>query len=344
MRIDRRRRLIEIEGGDGIGQGQVGLEIGLQRSHVFPVTLVHVRLNAQLGDGAGNDVAAEVHRGRYRQLALHGLSFEDVDAHRGEVARPQSRDLRHQRRQAILRRLLLELHDATGGVHLQDAEAGGLLGVHGNHPHRAVGLVVAVGGQHGAVIHLVELIARQDQNVARLVAPHVAQALADGVGCPLEPMIAVLGLLGGQDGYERLREDVELVGPADVLVQALRVELRQHEDAADVGVDAVRDGDVDQAVLAGDGDRRLRPLVRQGKQPGSPTPTQDDRQQVVFHHPRIFTRAGATGKNPPARLRPRLPMKQVLRRRHRRSKHREARLLPRRAGRVDGKRVGPREG
>ena len=141
--------------------------------------------------------------------------------------------------------------------------------------------------QHLAIVHLVQLVARQDQDVARVVAAHVTQTLADGVGGALEPVVALLGLLGGQDRHEPIREDVELVGAADVLVQALGVELRQHENPADVGVQAVRDGDVDQAVLAGDGDGRLGPPVGEGEEPRAAASPEDDRQQIVVHVARV---------------------------------------------------------
>jgi hypothetical protein len=51
-----------------------------------------------------------------------------------------------------------------------------------------------------------------------------------------------------------------------VPVQRRRIELRQHEDPADVGVQAVADRDVDQPVLAGDRHGRLRAELRQRKE------------------------------------------------------------------------------
>jgi hypothetical protein len=115
------------------------------------------------------------------------------------------------------------VHDAARVVHLEDAEAGGLVLGDGDHRHGRVRAALAVGLEHLAVVHLVELVAREDQHVARGRAPHVAQALADGVGGALEPVAALLGLLGGEHAHEARREDVELVRHADVPVEALEL-------------------------------------------------------------------------------------------------------------------------
>ena len=69
----------------------------------------------------------------------------------------------------------------------------------------------------------------------------------------------------------------------DVPVERGRVELRQHEDAADVGVQAVADRDVDQAVLAADRDRRLRAVLRERKQARALSAAENDRQNFVVH-------------------------------------------------------------
>ena len=171
-----------------------------------------------------------------------------------------------------------------GVVHLEDAERGRLFLGDGDDRHRRVGVALAVGLQHLRVVHAVELIARQDQDVARRRAPHVPQALADGVGGALEPVAAFLGLLGGQHADERRREHVELVGHRDVLVQALRVELRQHEDLAQARVQAVADRDVDQPVLAADRYGRLRALEREREQARAAATAKNDRQHVVHRH------------------------------------------------------------
>ena len=92
----------------------------------------------------------------------------------------------------------------------------------------------------------------------------VAQVLAHGVGGALVPVVPVVGLvdrlLGGQDLDEAAAEVVEAVRAADVAVQAHRLELREHVDLVDAAVDAVRERNVDQPILAGQRHGRLRAI------------------------------------------------------------------------------------
>jgi hypothetical protein len=173
------------------------------------------------------------------------------------------------------------MHDAALLVHLQDAEGVGLVRGHRSHRHRHVRHLPAVTLHELAVVHLVELVAGEDQGLLPAVRLQVAQALPDGVGRALVPVRIVLRLLRGQDGHESGREQVELVGEADVFVQALRVELGEDEHPAQARIQAVADGDVDQPVFARDGDRGLGALQREREQARSPSAAEDDAEDVV---------------------------------------------------------------
>jgi hypothetical protein len=61
-------------------------------------------------------------------------------------------------------------------------------------------------------------------------------------------------LLSREDFDEAVMEEVEVVGLADVSMEADGVELCEHVDAADIAVDAVGDGDINEAILATEGD------------------------------------------------------------------------------------------
>ena len=127
------------------------------------------------------------------------------------------------------------------------------------------------------VIHPVEMIAGEDQVVVGIVACEMAHGLPHGVGRALEPVRVVGRLFGREDFDESLAEMIHPIGLRDVPVERLRIELRQDENPADVGVQAVADGDVNQTIVPADRHRRLRPILREGKQAGSLTTTQDQR-------------------------------------------------------------------
>ena len=66
-------------------------------------------------------------------------------------------------------------------------------------------------------------------------------------------------------------------------VERRGIELRQHEDAPDVGVQASADRHVDQAVLPADRHRRLRAGRGQGKETRALAAAEDDGKRVAGH-------------------------------------------------------------
>src|SRR5262249_47474499 len=77
----------------------------------------------------------------------------------------------------------------------------------------------------------------------------------------------------------------ELPPLVDVPVQADGLVLGQHQDLAEVGVDAVGQGEVDDPEDPPERDRRLGPVARQRLQTTPPPPGQHGRQYVSVHDP-----------------------------------------------------------
>ena len=132
-----------------------------------------------------------------------------------------------------------------------------------------------------AKVHPVELVPAEDEQVVPLVVHEVNHVLADGVGGALIPRGVGVGLLGGEDFDEAAGEVVELVGLRDVPVQRGGVELGEQVDAPQAGVDAVGDGDIDQAILAGQRHRRLGALLGQREQARALPAAHDHREHVA---------------------------------------------------------------
>src|SRR5437773_645974 len=99
----------------------------------------------------------------------------------------------------------------------------------------------------------------------------------------LIPVRVVRRLLGREDLDEPLAEDVQAIRLRDVSVERRRVELRQHEDATNVGMQTVTDGDVDQPVCAADRNGRLRPVLRERKEARALSAAQNNREDFVVH-------------------------------------------------------------
>ena len=146
-----------------------------------------------------------------------------------------------------------------------------------------------------AEVHAVEMVAGEDEEVLGVEALEVARGLAHGVRRALEPRRAVGRLLGGEHFDEALREHVEPVGLRDVAVERRRVELRQHEDALEAGVQAVADRNVDQPVLARERHGGLRAHVRQREQARAAAAAEDQGQHVI-HGSHLILHGGNAGR------------------------------------------------
>ncbi len=133
---------------------------------------------------------------------------------------------------------------------------------------------------HVGEVHAVELVAGEDEHVVDAGLLDVPQVLPHGVGGALIPAGVVERLLGGKDFHEAAVEGVEDVGAADVLVQAGGVELREDVDAVQAAIDAVGDGDVDEAVLARHRHGRLGADLGEGIEPRALSAAEDQSDDV----------------------------------------------------------------
>ena len=118
------------------------------------------------------------------------------------------------------------------------------------------------------VVHLVDVVAGEDEDVLRLLGADGVDVLEDGVGGALVP-----GLGDALHGGKNFDELAELIGDdrapafADVAIERERLVLGEDVDVAQVGVDAVGEGDVDDAVLAGERNGRLGAVAGEGEEP-----------------------------------------------------------------------------
>ena len=127
------------------------------------------------------------------------------------------------------------------------------------------------------------MVAGQDQRVARRGLLDRVDVLVDRVGRALVPLLG--DPLLRRDHLDVLVELAaeELPPLVDVPVQADGLVLGQDQDLAEVGIDAVGEGEVDDPVDPAERDGRLGPVAGQRLQARSPPPGQDDGQHVTIH-------------------------------------------------------------
>src|SRR5712691_1300556 len=144
--------------------------------------------------------------------------------------------------------LFLEADDAPLFVGLNHAELlrslcrGDFNGCYGDVSAR-----VAVLLEHAAVIHLVDVIAGEDEDEFRALAADGVDVLVDGVGGTLIPLLRDAHLW--RENFDVIAESGEgRPAGANVAVQAEGLVLSKNEDAAEIRINAVRERDVDDAV------------------------------------------------------------------------------------------------
>jgi len=132
-------------------------------------------------------------------------------------------------------------------------------------------------GEQGVVVHLVDMITGEHQHMLRLGLAHDVEILVDRIGGAAVPL--VIKPLLGRHHIDELAEVGLQEAPAalDMADQALGLVLREHADAADAGVHAVRQRKVDDRELAGEGHGRLGAPVGELMQPRASTAGQHHR-------------------------------------------------------------------
>ena len=142
-------------------------------------------------------------------------------------------------------------------------------------------------------VHAVDVVgAEHDHDVGALVADQV-EVLVDGVGGALEPVRAAAHL-GRHRRHVVAQQRRQPPRRRDVAVQRVALVLREHDDPVIAGVDQVRQREVDQAVVAAEGHRRLGPVQRQRRQALALAAREDDREHVGLvgsvHRPASLSR------------------------------------------------------
>ena len=138
-----------------------------------------------------------------------------------------------------LRGLLLKAEHAPLSVCFDDAKAmGGFRGVGFDGGDGDVSAGIDVLLEHLAVVHLVDVIAGENDGISGTLAADGINILVDGVGGAQIP--------AGGDAHLRRQNFNEVAeshqrGPAqaDMAIQAQRLVLREDEDAAQIAIDTV---------------------------------------------------------------------------------------------------------
>ena len=255
-------------------QIHVGLPVGLHCPHIHPVALEGIGINVSaIGQHFGDDVAAEI-VGRIPVLSILSQPLEEdggakgIDCSGGQGA-------------GRLLWLLLKTNNPLLLIHDQDTEARGLLGPDLNGGDGEVRLMLLVEAQQQLIVHTVDVVAGQDQEVVRIVVPYPIQVLIHCIGRILIPVRILASHVGLEQGHPPAHA-IQVPGAAasDVIVERTGAILGEDPHGVDVGMDAIGEHEVNDPVLTSEGHRWLGPFVGQHTQSGALASGQDHRYRT----------------------------------------------------------------
>ena len=267
----------ELEGRLLAQQIHVGFPQRIDGSYVLPVAVEGIGHHFVTGgQETGDDVLAKVVGGIGvflvgDQGVPQHLPVEAVNAH-GSVGG------------LGLGGLFLEFVNGVVGVGIQDTEAGSLRQRDISHGDGAGSLMLFVVGNHIGVVHLVDVVAGENDHVVGVEAVHEVDVLINGVGGAFVPAgFLVVTLIGGQN----LRAGMGLVqvpglSVSDILIQLQRLILGQNTHSVDAGVDTVAQRKIDDTVFAAEGNGRLGGFLRQNLEPTALSAGKQHRNYALF--------------------------------------------------------------
>ncbi len=265
------RAIIEIEFRRVLEQIHVRQPVRVYRPHVHPIAAVRVGEHAlAVFDHARDDVFAEIVRrlsafGIFAQIPIQHGQAEHVNPHRGQGAW-RVFGFFHKIGHAVVGS---GGHDAKSRGHgRRDAKGGN------GHVRRVVGVKC----QHGIKVHLVDVIAREDQRQIGVAAFDKREILLDGVGGAAVPVgleTRLVGLVELQAAGERTVEVPRPPG-ADVFEKRMGAVLREQHHVKQTGIDAVAQGKINDAVFARKRHRRLTAFGGEHAQPRTFTTGEND--------------------------------------------------------------------
>jgi hypothetical protein len=111
---------------------------------------------------------------------------------------------------------------------------------------------------HGRVIHAIEMVSCQDQDILRAGGLDFEQLLADRICGALVPGGALGSLFRRPDLHPTGVKHVEVISQGNVPVERDRIELGQDRHPINPRIDAVADRDVNEAILSCNWHSRFR--------------------------------------------------------------------------------------
>ncbi len=244
--VDQPAEIVEVDPRVLAEQVEVRPPVALDGPNVLPVAAELVRVDAlPVVHHGRQDVTTEVDPVGTKHLA-QGRPGEDVHAHAHEVG-------------GRLGRLLDEGGHPPVDIDLQDPETVRIFDGNRSHGDGDLGLPRPMELDEGPIVHLVDVIAGQHEHELGVTILDEVEVLEHGIGRASVPVARPSTPDEGLEQADPTAASVEIprTTQTDVSDQRSRRVLGQHRHVGQAGVHRVREGEIDDPVLAPERDAGL---------------------------------------------------------------------------------------
>src|SRR2546429_6011571 len=184
-------------------------------------------------------------------------------------------------------------------VNADDAETVDFIWINLNCGKSHIGAGVLMLLEHESVIHFVDMIAGEDQHMFGLFGADRVDILINRIGSALVQLFT--HPLHRRQYFDELVHLAAHDIPAftDMTIQRESFVLRKNVNPAQIGVDGVGEGDVNNAIDPAEGNGRFRAVARERIEPLAGSSSQQN-SQSIFHGAPASMLIAAPGKTPPA--------------------------------------------
>ena len=140
-----------------------------------------------------------------------------------------------------------------------------------------------VRGDHLTEVHAVHVVCTDHYDDVGLFVTQKIEALEDRIRGTREPPFTK-SLLSRNRSHVGVRKPRKPPGLRHVSVETVRLVLRQHHDLAEPGIDQVREGEVDETVVAAERHSGFRPICGKGHQAFAFPASEHDTEDLLGGH------------------------------------------------------------
>lgn len=286
--------VIEIEERIDTDEVHIGFVVGVEGTDISPIGILFAIFvfegeskNALIANHRRDDVFAKVmlaggFGGVAAELFEEEASVEDVDTHGRQAVLFIAGD------PFGLFRFFLKSDDAMIGIDLHDPKFFGRFAIDAKGTDGEIGSHLLMVFNHGAIVHFVDMVTGQDDDILRVGLFDGIDVLIHRIGSALIPLF-VDALLWRNDIEEFAEFWDEVVSPAeiDLAIEAHRLVLSQDEETSHIAVEAIAEDEIDNTVTTAEGDGGFGSIPSEWFEACPFSTCQNDGERILHDHVRF---------------------------------------------------------